>query len=288
MRRSWNGTRGRSCASVGRPRAMSMMPRMRFRPRFSCWPPRPRACECANHLVRGFRLLRIACPRARGPWRWLEPLASCARNPCCGAAIGFRERAEISSILHEEIDRLPERYRLPLLLCDIENCTQQEAARKLGWPLGTVKSRQARARARLRARLVRRGLHGVVPPVGVIGAAHPTVAESLIHSTARAATGLLARGESVRSLPGSVASLVKYFLRTTIVTRLTSAIGVVCLITAGIAATVMAQGQTERKKGAPDSVPASVVERKVQAAALRPSSSMRFGSGRTAYRSRRP
>ena len=161
-------------------------------------------------------------------------------------------RVEISSILHEEIDRLPERYRLPLLLCDIENCTQQEAARKLGWPLGTVKSRQARARARLRARLVRRGLHGVVPPVGVFGGAHPPIAESLIHSTARAAAGLLSRGEYGRSVPGSIASLVRHFLRTTIVNRLTNACGIVCLITAGIAATVMAQGQSEPKKPVTD------------------------------------
>ncbi len=171
-------------------------------------------------------------------------------------------RAEISSILHEEIDRLPERYRLPLLLCDIENCTHQEAARKLGWPLGTVKSRQARARARLRARLVRRGLHEAVPPVGAFGSAHLAVADSLIHSTARAAVSLLSRGESVRGVPVSVATLVKNFLRATIVTRLTSAFGVVCLITAGIAATVMAQGQSEQKKPASGSVPARASERK--------------------------
>ena len=52
------------------------------------------------------------------------------------------ESGEVASIVHDEIDRLPERYRLPLLLCDLESHTQQEAARRLGWPLGTVKSRQ--------------------------------------------------------------------------------------------------------------------------------------------------
>ena len=54
------------------------------------------------------------------------------------------ESGDLASIVHEEIDRLPERYRLPLLLCDLESHTQQEAACRLGWPLGTVKSRQAR------------------------------------------------------------------------------------------------------------------------------------------------
>ncbi len=76
-------------------------------------------------------------------------LARTARELRAAALAAVRESdssncAEFSSILHEEIDRLPERYRLPLLLCDIENCTHVEAARKLGWALGTVKSRQAR------------------------------------------------------------------------------------------------------------------------------------------------
>ncbi len=115
-----------------------------------------------------------------------------------------------------------------------------------------MKSRQARAQARLRARLVRRGLGGAVPVVGGVGFAYPTVAESLIQSTARTAATAFSQGESVPAVPVSVARLVRHFLRTTIVTRLTNACGVVCLITAGIAATVMAQGQSEPKKPAPD------------------------------------
>src|SRR5262249_26461273 len=60
--------------------------------------------------------------------------------------------------LHEEIDRLPERYRAAVVLCGLEGQTHEEAARRLGWPLGTLKVRLMRGRARLRARLVRRGL----------------------------------------------------------------------------------------------------------------------------------
>ncbi|QEH36289.1 ECF RNA polymerase sigma factor SigE [Aquisphaera giovannonii] len=60
--------------------------------------------------------------------------------------------------VHEEIDRLPGRFRMPLVLCDLEDHTYEEAARRLGWSVGMVKSRLARARGRLRDRLTRRGL----------------------------------------------------------------------------------------------------------------------------------
>jgi RNA polymerase sigma factor (sigma-70 family) len=68
------------------------------------------------------------------------------------------DRGDLEAAVHEEIDRLPEPYRAPLVLCDLEGCTHEQAARHLGWPVGTVKSRQARGRERLRARLIRRGL----------------------------------------------------------------------------------------------------------------------------------
>lgn len=61
-------------------------------------------------------------------------------------------------ILDEELNRLPERYRLPLVLCYLEGKTIQEAAGHLHCPAGTVASRLARARDRLHGRLTRRGL----------------------------------------------------------------------------------------------------------------------------------
>ena len=61
-------------------------------------------------------------------------------------------------LLRDEISQLPDRYRLPLVLCYLEGKTNQEAARQLQWPVGTVKGRLSRARQRLRDRLSRRGL----------------------------------------------------------------------------------------------------------------------------------
>jgi RNA polymerase sigma factor (sigma-70 family) len=65
---------------------------------------------------------------------------------------------DMRPILDEEIQRLPEKYRLPVILCYLEGQTNDEAARQLNCPRGTIATRLARARERLRSRLVRRGL----------------------------------------------------------------------------------------------------------------------------------
>jgi RNA polymerase sigma factor (sigma-70 family) len=61
-------------------------------------------------------------------------------------------------VLHEELNRLPDRYRLPIVLCYLEGKTNEQAAAQLHWPVGTVKGRLWRARSQLRDRLSRRGL----------------------------------------------------------------------------------------------------------------------------------
>jgi RNA polymerase sigma factor (sigma-70 family) len=65
---------------------------------------------------------------------------------------------DIQRILHEEIDRLPAHYRQPILLCYLDEQTNEAAARHLGCPTSTLKDRLARAREILRGRLARRGV----------------------------------------------------------------------------------------------------------------------------------
>jgi RNA polymerase sigma factor (sigma-70 family) len=89
--------------------------------------------------------------------------------------------------LYEELDRLAERYRAPLVLCYLEGMTHEQAAQRLRCPVRTVETRLMRGRARLRERLIRRG---VVPSAVLVGATQSAPAAmqaAWIEATVRAA-----------------------------------------------------------------------------------------------------
>jgi RNA polymerase sigma factor (sigma-70 family) len=130
---------------------------------------------------------------------------------------------ELQAILDEELQRLGEAYRRPLVLCYLEGQTRDEAAGQLGWSLSTLKRRLDRGREALRARLSRRGvtLSGALLSAALAedaGAAAPPAA--LLLPTTRAAL-LAAAGRSVTSIvPAQVLTLTEGVLHAMFVTKL--------------------------------------------------------------------
>jgi RNA polymerase sigma factor (sigma-70 family) len=145
---------------------------------------------------------------------------------------------EALQILDEEVQQLPQAYRLPVILCCLEGLSQEEAARQLGWTPGSVKGRLERGRKRLQQRLTRRGLQltAALALVEVSRAAAAGPVGMLVASTARAAMAFAA-GDSVGvgCVPVEVTTLAEQGLRGMAVAKAKGAI-VAALLLALVAA----------------------------------------------------
>ncbi len=86
--------------------------------------------------------------------------------------------ADLSRVLQEEIGRLPDKFRAAVVLCYLEGLTHEMAAGQLGCPVGTIRSRLATARERLKRRLIRRGV-APAAPVGWLASTLDLVSESV-------------------------------------------------------------------------------------------------------------
>jgi RNA polymerase sigma factor (sigma-70 family) len=118
---------------------------------------------------------------------------------------------ELRPVLDEELSALPEKYRLPLVLCYLEGRTWDEAARALGWPRGSMTRRLEKARELLAARLKSRGLALSAAGLATLltNSTQAAVPASLQSHAVQAA--LLSAGSA--ALPTTLAPLVEGELR---------------------------------------------------------------------------
>jgi RNA polymerase sigma factor (sigma-70 family) len=172
----------------------------------------------ATFLVLATRARSLAPRTTLGPW-----LAEVARRVSAQArAVAARRRAhemkaaaarteaqhatgpepDLAALVLSAVGRLPERYRAPLVLCDLDGLTYQEAATRLGLSHAAVRNRLARGRHRLRAVLLRMG---AAPAAATIA---PSVPRALAAATARAAV-LVSAGAADGVVPESVLLLMK-------------------------------------------------------------------------------
>ena len=169
-------------------------------------------------------------------------------------------------ILHEELNRLPDKYRVPIVLCYLQGKTNEETARQLAWPVGTVKGRLTRARELLRSRLTRRGLAlsaGAVADLLGQSATSAAVPVALMESTVKAAM-LVAAGQAAAGIVSvQAAALSQGVLQTMFKTRLLIA----CAVLLGVGAIGAGTGLFARQKLAEPAVQAGEPPQRIAQAA---------------------
>jgi RNA polymerase sigma factor (sigma-70 family) len=173
------------------------------------------ACHAAHRARAALRRRRL----------WEGRAAASSRASTTDAGVD-----DLHQVLDEELSRLPERLRLPVVLCYLEGRTNEEAGRLLSCPAGTVKSRLARARGLLRIALTRRG---VAPSAALLGGlltekVRATVPASLLQAAVRTAF----RPETA----GAAVTLAQGVFQTMFRTKLQVAVGLLAFVALALGA----------------------------------------------------
>jgi len=174
-----------------------------------------------------FQATFMVLARKAGKVAWQESIANWLHGVACRIAFQVRREkarrrvqgtlanepavngpdpawSELKPVLDEELERLPAKYRIPLILCCLEGKSRDEAAAQLGWSIGSLKGRLERGRELLRSRLVRRGLAlstALASLLVIGGSANAAVPLTLGLETVRAGMAMLAGQTTLVSTP---------------------------------------------------------------------------------------
>jgi RNA polymerase sigma factor (sigma-70 family) len=154
------------------------------------------------------------------------------RHMARSEAVAAESSPESHALLDQELQGLPEHYRVPIILCELEGRTHQETARQLGCPIGTLSGRLSRARSMLARRLTRRGLTlsaaGLAASLGRDATA-AFVNQSLVGMTVKAATQVAAGQAAAGIVSSQVAALTEGVVRAMLLGKLKT-VGVLLLV----------------------------------------------------------
>jgi RNA polymerase sigma factor (sigma-70 family) len=168
-----------------------------------------------GHWLYGVAYRTSMKARAMNAKRRAKETAACQR--ACPPQAADLTACDLQAVLDQELHRLGDKYRVPLILCDLEGKTRAEAARQIGCPAGTVATRLVKARALLAKRLTRRGLTLSAGGVALVlgQAAAGAVPAPLLESTMTAASAFAARPLAAgAAISAEIIALTEEVLRT--------------------------------------------------------------------------
>jgi RNA polymerase sigma factor (sigma-70 family) len=141
-------------------------------------------------------------------------------------------RRELCQMLHEELRRLPAKYRDPVILCCLEGKTHEEASLELGWPKGSMAKRIATGQERLRARLAARGMAVSAALLATLMAeeAAAAISPALFDNTLKAATLVVAGNTAAGAFSTSIATLAQGVIKTMWMTKIMKLMAVLFVV----------------------------------------------------------
>src|SRR5262245_24389107 len=228
----------------------------------------------ATFLVLVRRAASIASPELLANWLYgvahqtaLNARATTAKRRAGGRQVtempepAVTERdllGDLQPLLDQELSRLPDKYRVAIVLCDLEGKTRKEVARQLGVPDGTLAARLARGRVMLAKRLAQRGVAlsgGALAAVLSQNVASAVVPTSVVSSTIKAASLFAAGHAATRVLSTKVTALTEGVLKAMLVSKLKYATAVLLVFLTCVGGGTVAMLQTAAGQSQPAQKP---------------------------------